>query len=341
METGNDQPLRNLVAASAQADVHFQEALRALENADPQLLASLLRSHPQLARQRGTNGNSLLNLAVSFAAKANPGVGSALVTTVLAAEPDVNAPNIHGWTPLHQAAYCNLPTIAATLIEKGANVELEARGAGGTPLIVALFWGHRETAELLSRHSLAPGNLRVAAGLGNETLVEKCFRAETTLAPEAFAGRGFYRPHSGFPEWTPVDDTQQVLDEALVWAAKSGRTEVLPRLMRGGAQLSADPYRGTPLIWAAVCNRLDTANWLLDHGAKIDQQATFGGPTHGQGVTALIMAAQSGHLEMVRLLVERGADRKIKDDLYHGDAEGAANYFGKSEVRDYLRFLPA
>ena len=120
---------------------------------------------------------------------------------------------------------------------------------------------------------------------------------------------------------------------------KSGRLAVLERLVRAGARLNADPYRGTPLIWAAVCNRTETVAWLLDHGANINQKATFGGPAHGQGITALHMAAQSGHLPVVKLLVERGADRSIQDDLYQSTAEGGAAYFGRNQVRDYLRSL--
>ena len=103
--------------------------------------------------------------------------------------------------------------------------------------------------------------------------------------------------------------------------------------------MDADPYRGTPLIWAAASNRIEVAEWLLHHGASIDFKGTFGGPTHGQGVTALHLASQNGHLSMVRLLINSGADPKIQDDLYHGDAEGAASYFGQIAVRDYLRSL--
>jgi hypothetical protein len=66
------------------------------------------------------------------------------------------------------------------LIEKGAALDAEAHGAGGTPLIAALFWGHREVADLLGRHSLAPNNLRAAAGLGISELVEACFSGEHT-----------------------------------------------------------------------------------------------------------------------------------------------------------------
>jgi hypothetical protein len=42
---------------------------------------------------------------------------------------------------------------------------------------------------------------------------------------------------------------------------------------------------------------------------------------------------------MVQLLIRRGADPKIKDDLYHAAAKGAANYFGQTAVRDYLHSL--
>jgi ankyrin repeat protein len=318
----------------------FLAAFRAMEAGDAARLGSLLGSHPQLAHELGTNGNTLLNLAVSLAARPGRGrAGMALVETVLAAGADVNVANDRGWTPLHAAAYANHGAIAAALLQRGADLDLEAHGAGGTPLITALFWGHREAAEVLGRRSVAPGNLRAAAGLGNRELVERCCRGDGTLTPAAFAARGFYRPHSGFPDWRPAADRQEVLDEALVWACKSGRTEVLPRLLRAGARLDADPYRGTPLIWAAVCNRIATAEWLIDHGATVDCKGTFGGPTHGQGVTALHMAAQSGHLAMVQLLVQRGADPRIKDDLHHGDALGAATHFGQLAVGDYLRSL--
>jgi ankyrin repeat protein len=326
----------NLLATSNTGAEPFLAAFHALEAGDVGTLCSLLQRNPRLAQERGTNGNTLLSLAVSLTAKSK---STEAIGILLDAGADVNEPNDRGWTPLHQAAYSNQPAVAAALIEHGADLEAEAHGSGGTPLIAALFWGHREVADLLGTYSMAPGNLRAAAGLGNQKLLESCFTGEKTLAPRAFAARGFYRPHSGFPDWHPSADPQEVLDEALVWACKSGRTEVLPRLVRAGARIDADPYRGTPLIWAAVCNRMETAEWLIDHGATVDLKATFGGLTHGQGITALHMASQNGHLSMVRFLISRGADPKITDDLYHGDAEGAANYFGQTAVRDYLRSL--
>jgi ankyrin repeat protein len=341
-ETWNDLVGRvNLLASQADTATAepFMAAFGALKSGNVAGFEALLRANPRLANERGTNGNTLLNLAVSFAGRSDWEGGASAIEALLAAGSDVNDANDRGWTPLHQAAYANLPEITGILLARGAAPDAEAHGAGGTPLIAALFWGHGEVADLLGRHAVAPNNLRAAAGLGILELVEACFRGERTLTPEAGAARGFYRPHSGFPDWQPSADPQEVLDEALVWACKSNRVGVLERLVRAGARLDADPYRGTPLIWAAACNRTEAAAWLLDHGADVNRKGTFGGLTHGQGITALHIAAQSGHLPMVRLLVERGADRSVKDDLYHATPEGGAEHFGHVEVEDYLRSL--
>ena len=128
-----------------------------------------------------------------------------------------------------------------------------------------------------------------------------------------------------------------MLDEALVWACKSDRTDVLDRLVRGGARLDADPYRGTPLIWAASCNRLRAVQWLIDRGADVNCRGTFGGLSHGQGVTALHLAAQSGHLEMVTLLLDRGADSSLTDQLYNGTPANWADHSHHTPVARLIR----
>jgi ankyrin repeat protein len=223
------------------------------------------------------------------------------------------------------------------LLEAGSAPNVSARGDGGTPLVMALFWGNREAADVLATRGLVPNNLRVAAGVGDSERVRSLFGALGRLSKAAGGHRGFYRPHSGFPFWTPSDDAQEILDESLVYACKSARLEVLPLLVERGARISSDVYRGTPLIWAAWRNRTDVLHWLLDHGAEVNQRATFGGPGHGAGVTALHLAAQCGHIEAVRILIERGADRSIKDDLHNGTPRSWAEHFGKQAVADHLR----
>jgi ankyrin repeat protein len=159
---------------------------------------------------------------------------------------------------------------------------------------------------------------------------------ELAGTPQAGAHRGFYRPHGGFPAWEPSDDPQEVLDEALVWAAKAGRVEAIRVLVELGARLGADPYRGTPLTWAAANGRVEAVRALVALGADPDQRGTFGGPTHGEGVTAIHLAAQSGQREAVRALLELGADPLIRDGLHGGNALGWAQVGCHGDLADIL-----
>jgi ankyrin repeat protein len=298
----------------------FMLAYRAIEDRDDERLAELLDAHPGLVRARGTNGNDLLGMALTAGA----------VRMLLVRGADPNRGNDYGWTKLHQAGYSNHPELAQTMLDAGGRLDLSARGDGGTPLIAALFWGHREVAPLLG---LEPGNLRVAAGLGLPDMID-----ELAGTPRAGAHRAFYRPHGGFPAWEPSGDPQEVLDEALVWAAKADRLEVLPQLAGLGARVDADPYRGTPLVWAAANGRTDAIRVLVtDLGADPNQRATFGGPDHGQGVTALHLAAQAGRADTVETLLDLGADATLADELHGGTPAGWAEFGGHAELAARLR----
>ena len=190
-----------------------------------------------------------------------------IVALLLARGADPARGNAHGWTPLHQAAYSGRVDLAEMLLAAGAPTDVSARGDGGTPLVIALFWGHPVPPALADRVGLHPGNLRVAAGLGLTGLIAELVAADGTLGPAAGAHRGFYRPHSGFPHWEPSDDPQEVLDEALSWAARSNRPEAVRALVDRGADVEADVYRGTPLMWAAAFGRTDAVRALLEAGA--------------------------------------------------------------------------
>ena len=294
-------------------------AYRALEEGDRQRLEELLDEHPELVHVRGTNGNDLLGMAG----------GVELVRLLLERGADPNRGNDYGWTKLHQAGYSNRRELAELLLASGARTDLSARGDGGTPLVAALFWGHREVVDLLGRE---PCNLRVAAGLGDLTLIR-----DLDGSPAAGAHRAFYRPHGGFPAWQPSDDPQEVLDEALVWAAKADRVEAVELLVELGGDVAADPYRGTPLTWAAVNGRVDSVRKLVELGADPNQRATFGGPDHGEGVTALHLAAQAGRREAVEALLELGADPTLRDALHDGDPAGWAAFGGHAELAELLQ----
>lgn len=314
---------------NGKTDEPFAAAFAEIHAGDAEKLKALLAENPSLITARGTNDNTLLNLAV----------GRRMVEAariLIDACADVNIANNRGWTPLHAAGYANLTEMVDPLIRAGARIDLSARGDGGTPLMMALFWGHREAADTLARHGVVPMNLRAAAGVGRLDLVKSFFEPNGALKPAAGEHRAFYRVHSGFPYWNPSNSRQEILDEAFTYACRSGRTNVLGFLLEMGANIDADPYRGTGLIWAAANGRLETIEWLLDHGAKIDERGTFGGPSHGKGVTALHLAAGSGQTDAVKLLLARGADIDLRDELHGGAPIGWADFFGYPQTRDVL-----
>ena len=70
-----------------------------------------------------------------------------------------------------------------------------------------------------------------------------------------------------------------------------------------------------------------------------NQRGTFGGPTHGEGVTAIQLAAQSGKREAVETLLELGADPAIRDAIYDGPASGWARVGCNDEIADFLEGL--
>jgi ankyrin repeat protein len=306
----------------------FARAYRAVEAHDLDALATQLDRFPDLVVARGTNGNDLLNMATATCDERT-------VRLLLERGADPARANAHGWTPLHQAAYVGLPKLARLLLDAGAPARAEARGDGGTPLVVALFWGHAQTAELLAAEGVVPRNLRTAAGLGDVAAIERL-----AGTPQGGADRGFYRPHGGFPAWRPADDPQEALDEALSWAARNDRETALDALVAQGARLDADVYRGTALAWAGATGRVNAIRRLVALGADPSGAATFGGPEHGEGVTALHLAAQNGFLEAIRALLDAGANPAARDRLYHGTPADWAAHGGHEDARALLATGP-
>ncbi|MFE5564771.1 ankyrin repeat domain-containing protein [Amycolatopsis japonica] len=312
------------------AELAFEKARELIDARDLAGLARLIGDLPTLVHAHGKNGNDLLGMAAATR-------DERLCRILLDHGADPASANVHGWTALHQAGYVGLPLLVTMLLDAGAPVDVPARGDGGTPMVVALFWGHQEAAELLASRSLAPGNLRVAAGLGRADLLDELLAPDGTLAPAAGAHREFHRPHSGFPEWRPSEDPAEIVDEALSWAARNDRSSAVRTLVERGAHVDADVYRGTALTWAAAQGKASAIKTLAELGASVDHRGTFGGLSHGEGVTALHLAVQGGHVDAVRALLDVGADPSLEDSLYSSSALGWAEHFGQTEILAVLR----
>jgi hypothetical protein len=73
---------------------------------------------------------------------------------------------------------------------------------------------------------------------------------------------------------------------------------------------------------------------LLDAGADPNRYNPEGFHAHS---TPLHQAVASGHAELVRLLVERGARLDARDRIYDGTPLGWALYGQRTEIAEYLR----
>jgi ankyrin repeat protein len=317
--------LRDHVRLLRESGEPFASAYQQMERHDVAGLRHTLDRFPQLVDARGTNGNDLLGMATATC-------DERLVALLLERGADPARANAHGWTALHQAAYRGLPLLARLLLDAGAPVEVSARGDGGTPLVVALFWGHRDAAELLADRRLVPLNLRTAAGLGRLELIEQLVEAEGQLAQKAGEHRAFYRPHSGFPAWEPSDDPHEILDEGLLWSVTNGRVDAVNALLARGARINAQSYPSSALFAAAGRGDVTMIALLLEHGADPNRRETI----HNIGATALHEAACHGRLDALRILLAAGADPTIRDGRFDSTPAGWAQHFGKQAAHEML-----
>jgi ankyrin repeat protein len=92
--------------------------------------------------------------------------------------------------------------------------------------------------------------------------------------------------------------------------------------------------RHRALALAGQLGHVEIVRLLLDRGEDPNRYNPDGFHSHG---TPLHHAAVAGHDAVVRLLVERGARLDIKDTLWKGTPEGWAEYGGHKEIANYLR----
>jgi hypothetical protein len=92
--------------------------------------------------------------------------------------------------------------------------------------------------------------------------------------------------------------------------------------------------RHRALALAAQLGHMEIVRLLLDAGEDPNRYNPDGTHSHS---TPLHQAIAAGHDAVVRLLVERGVRLDIKDTIYQGTPLGWARYLGQTEIEKYLR----
>jgi ankyrin repeat protein len=308
---------------------------------DRSAVTDIVDEHPEAAGET-VDGITALHLACAVATDnaaipASDGgpVAHAIVGDLLAAGADVSMPGPDGHTPLHTAGFCGNVDLIDQLLAAGADPAVLADGVpGATALSFTLFYAHPEAGRVLADAGRSPDDLRVAGGLDDVARIDQLVDADGSLVDGADAGMAFTAPIDAFPPRTgPITD-QLTLDESLTWASRNGALAAMDRLVDAGADVNANPYRGTALLWAVYSNRIDAARWLLDHDADPNLRHDFGGAEHGHQATALHLAAQFGSLGCIEVLLTAGADPTIRDGAFSGTPADWASHSGQQAALD-------
>jgi Ankyrin repeats (3 copies) len=102
---------------------------------------------------------------------------------------------------------------------------------------------------------------------------------------------------------------------------------------RGLLQSAASRERHLALALASQFGYLEIVRLLLDAGEDPNRYNPVGCHSHS---TPLHQAAWAGHMEVVRLLVQRGAKLDLKDILWRGTPAGWAKHAGRIEIEAFL-----
>ena len=103
------------------------------------------------------------------------------------------------------------------------------------------------------------------------------------------------------------------------------------QFLAAGARVNIrDKWDDTALTWAAQHGHAEACRALIEGGADIDA-------SQYEGATALILAADRGHLDAVKVLVEAGANVNARHGKEDQPVLAFAARGGHREVVDYLK----
>jgi len=244
----------------------FPAAVRAVKTGDVERLRRLLGERPELANACSQHGRTLLHHLCDW-----PGHWPREAETaraLFAAGADVNARSGDpeaGETALQWAASSDDAAMAELLLDAGAPVD--GLNDDRRPLAQALWYGCEQVAATLVRRGAAL-DLELAAGLGRTDLLPACFDAGGGLLPSA--GRHHPPINGAVVAAEPADER---LEQALVYAVIGGRVEAAAYLLERGANVNAQPSgfdgRATALHYAAGGKVPGMVELLVGRGADL------------------------------------------------------------------------
>ena len=283
------------------------------------LHASVLEGHLEVSRLLFAHGADINSRSEDHQTPldmaSHPEVGKWL----LKCGADVNSRRTDGRTPLHHVADKGHIGAARILLE--CNAEIDARDADGlTPFLRASRHGNPDVLLLLLSHN-ADKHVHDDKGMTplhhaavNGHLEAARILLEHNAEVDARDNDGF-TPFLRASESGSSDVLRLLLDHdtdehlrnnngntALHCAARDGHLEVARILLGRGAEVDARNHLTITIACASINGHAGRSELLLDEHLR------------DRGMTPLHYAAGNGHLEVVRLLLERNAEVNAQDN---------------------------
>ena len=242
------------------------------------------------------------------------------IRALLKQKVDVNAARADGQTALQIAAFRGDQEVVDLLLRAGANPNA-ANVLGATPLWAAATNSSTAIVEALLK---AGANPNVASNSGETSLIAAARVGSVPIVRALVKAGADPTAREGFRDQT-----------ALMFAIPAHHPDVVRLLIEVGADIHTpsktwhehglaccqdynndsgrpmDVVQGgfTPLLYAVQSGDLESAKLLLAAGANVNDRAA-------NGVSAIAMAAIMGRRDLLRLLVDRGADVDAADGGY-------------------------
>jgi ankyrin repeat protein len=279
----------------------FERAVEAVIDGDAATLNALLRADLELVRARSTRLTCF-----------DPPRHRATLLHYLAAN------GVEGY---RQRSPANAVEIATLLLTTGADPNALSFAYGGECTVMALLVSSTPPKLAGVQVPLVDtlidfGAAMTPLGSGNWTSpIEAALLFGMRAAVDALLRRG-----------APV--------ESLASAAGLGRLDDVKRMLPGASAL--DRHRALAL--AAQSGHTEVVTLLLDAGEDPNR---FNPPGTHAHTPPIHQAIAAGHLDVVKLLVDRGARLDIKDTIYRSTPLGWATYLEKPAIVEFLKSLDA
>jgi len=299
------------------------ELFNAIQNSNNRRVNEILEiTNSHYINSRDINGDTPLIIA-----SRNIRDNASIVASLILRGADPNIIPLNGWgddsgvitslSPLHQVCYYNLTELLLLLLQKGANPNVRDND-GDTPLHLCMMGLCEGTTNGNMVYILVSHNANVN-DLNNDFesplkygVLYNCTEGVRVLlqsgaTPNAIDRDGNTILTTAFREWGVINN-MNIIRLLFEYGADPNLRDVT----------YGENSKITPIFAAIITGNLEGLRLLIQKGAKINiicEEQIYVGPVNIINDTPLLTAIQHGKPEMVRMLLENGANPELKSVL--------------------------